>query len=427
MAKQLYGKNYADMSDKYKSKNTKQDFKEARREQRMAGEALEADTPVAAEASQSVKDAAAKSKGGEYQKGQQHYSKGNLVDTGAPNKDYPGQDNNPYTVKKIENFDLAAGGAGAKKGTNRLSAQDMKRLHEQGGFSKQEIIDYAENHDFGDGPGASGGKAQSLLGKYKDSIKAQQKEEKASELEPVTPKPEVTPAPTPEPVEDTKTRGGGMMGDDNYYAPQEQKQETEVVASGDNSNAVGGQQVNTAPGGGSQSNQVAGDGNIITNNQAIDNSVDNSRVYEGSNRTFTYNPSPAPAKDAPLGTAAQVDTPVSMATMGGFYDVDDSPAANASRVDRQSDQNAQLQEKYSDTSNIAQNAIDNASKNAYIDPAALDKRVNATSQNMFDMSTLMGANIFGDMGAFKAPNWNSPKPADKVKQPDFNMDSYIKF
>lgn len=424
MAKNLVGKNYADMSDKYKSKYSKKEFKEARREQRMAGEALEADTPVAAEASESVKDAAAKSKGGQYQKGQQHYSKGELVDTGAPNKDYPGQDSNPYTVKKIENFDLAAGGAGASKGTNRLSAQDMKRLHEQGGFSKQEIVDYAENHDFGDGPGASGGKAQALLGKYKDAIKANQKEEKAPKQDPVIPKPEVTPKPSPEPTEERKIPvGGGMMGDDNFYTSQDQEQETEVVASGENSNAVGGQQVNTAPGGGSQSNQIAGDNNTVTNTQTIDNSVDNSRVYEGSDRTFTYNPSPAPTaptKDAPLGTPAQVDTPVSLATMGGFYDVDDSPAANASRVDRQSDQNAQLQEKYSDTSNIAQNAIDNASKNAYIDPAALDKRVSASAQNMFDMSTVMGANIFGDMFAAKPPTWNSPKPAEKVETPDFS-------
>ena len=411
MAKNLVGSNYADMSDKYKSKNTKQEFKDARREQRMAGEALEADTPVAAEASETVKDAAAKSKGGQYQKGQQHYSKGELENTGAPNKDYPGQDNNPYTVKKIENFDLAAGGAGAKKGTNRLSAQDMKRMHKQGGFSKQEIVDYAETHDFGDGPGASGGKAQALLGKYKDAIKANQKEEKGPEPEPVTPKPEVTPAPTPESTEERKFPiGGGMMGDDSYYSDQRQEQETEVVASGDNSNAVGGQQVNTAPGGGSQANQIAGNGNIVTNNQAIDNSVDNSRTYGGSYRNFEYNGSGNPA----------TDTPVSAATMGGFYDVDDSPAANAARVDRQSDQNTQLQQQYSDTSGIAQSAIDNAAKNAYIDPAALDKRVSAGAQNMFDMSTVMGANIFGDMFAAKPPTWNSPKEPEKVETPDFS-------
>lgn len=409
MAKNLVGKNYADMSDKYKSKYSKKEFKDARREQRMAGEALEADTPVAAEASETVKGAAAKSKGGQYQKGQQHYSKGELVNTGAPNKDYPGQDNNPYTVKKIENFDLAAGGAGAKKGTNRLSAQDMKRLREQGGFSRQEIVDYAENTDFGDGPGASGGKAQALLSKYKDAIKANQ--EKESKPEPVTPKPEVTPTPTPEPTEERKIPvGGGMMGDDNNYAPQDQEQETEVVASGDDSNAAGGQQVNTAAGGGSQSNQIAGDGNIVTNNQAIDNSVDNSRTYGGSDRTFNYQGSANPA----------TDTPVSAATMGGFYDVDDSPAANAARVDRQSDQNTELQKKYSDTSSIAQGAIDNAAKNAYIDPAALDRRVSAGAQNMFDMSTAMGANIFGDMFAAKPPTWNSPKEPEQVKTPDFS-------
>ena len=174
MAKNLVGKNYADMSDKYRNKNTKQEFKDARREQRMAGDALEANTSVAAEAGESVKKAASKAKGGEYQKGQQHYSEGELVNTGAPNKAYPGQDNNPYTVKKIENFDLSAGGAGAKKGTERLSAQDIKRLREQGGFTRQEIVDYAENHDFGDGPGASGGKAQALLSKYKDAIKKNQ-------------------------------------------------------------------------------------------------------------------------------------------------------------------------------------------------------------------------------------------------------------
>lgn len=403
MAKNLVGKNYANMSDKYRSKNTKQEFKDARREQRMAGDALEANTSVAAEASESVKDAASKAKGGSYQSGQQHYSGGELVDTGAPSQSYPADDNNPYTNANIADFDLSAGGAGAKKGTARLSAQDIKRLKEQGGFSRQQIVDYAENHDFGDGPGASGGKAQALLGKYKDSIKAKQKEEKASE-------PVVTPEVTPEPVEDTMTRGGGMMGDDNYYAPQEQKQETEVVASGDNSNAAGGQQVNTAPGGGAISNQVAGDNNKIDNTQNIDNSVDNSRSYGGSARIFNYQGSGNPA----------TDTPVSAATMGGFYDVDDSPAANASRLDRQVDQNRQNQQYYKEsTSNIAQNAIDNAAKNAYIDPAALDKRVSAGAQNMFDMSTVMGANIFGDMFAGKAPTWNPPKAPEKVEKPDF--------
>ena len=356
---------------------------EKKKSKRKAGEALEADTPVASEAAESVKKAAAKGKSGKYKGGQQHYSEGKLVDTGAPNKDYPGKDNNPYTVKKIENFDLAAGGAGASKGTERLSAQDIKRLREQGGFSRQEIVDYAENHDFGDGPGASGGKAQKLLSKYKDAIAKNKAKDTKEAPEPVQ---ETSPAPAPTPV----------------------AQETEGSAAiGDNSNAAGPQQAETAAGGGTQQNIQSGDGNISINQQAIDNS----RTYGGSSRIFNYQ-----------GTGDLTkDTPVSAATMAGFYDVDDSPAANASRVDRQVDQNRQNQQYYREsTSNIAQNAIDNAAKNAYIDPAALDKRVSAGAQNMFDMSTQIGANIFGDMSAFKTPNFNPPKAPEKVKTPDFD-------
>ena len=383
MAKQLYGKNYADMSDKYKSKNTKEEFKEARREQRMAGDAMEADTSVAAEASNSVKNAAAKSKSDKYQSGQQYYAGDKLKDMGAPNKDYPSEDNNPYTNANIEDFDLAAGGAGAKKGTQRLSAQDMRRLREQGGFSRQEIVDYAENFDFGDGPGASGGKAQALLSQYKDAIA--KNKAKDNEEGQVT-QPEVDIAPAPEAPPATRAiEGPATMGDNN--------------------NASGPQQAETAAGGGTQQTQISGDNNTVTNNQAIDNS----RSYGGSTRVFNYQGSGDLTKD----------TPVSAATMAGFYDVDDSPAANAARVDRQSDQNTQLQAKYSDTSSIAQGAIDRSGENAYIDPAALDKRVSAGAQNMFDRSTLMGANIFGDTAAYGAPNWNSPKDPEKVEKPDF--------
>ena len=361
-----------------------------KREQRMAGEALEADTPVAEEASKSVKNSAAKSKRGAYEKGEKYYSGGKLKDMGPPNKDYPADDNNPYTVKKIENFDLAAGGAGSSKGTNRLSAQDIRRLHQQGGFSKQEIVDYAENYDFGDGPGASGGKAQALLSKYKEDIANFNKKKEDKKAEGVTPKPKVTPVPKPEPTPEPDPTPEVVEGS---------------TAVGDNSNAAGPQQAETAAGGGTQQNIQSGDGNISVNQQAIDNS----RTYGGSYRNFEYNPSDKPA----------TDTPVSLATMGGFYDVDDSPAANAARVDRQSDQNTELQKKYANPT-FAQDAIDNAEKNAYIDPAALDKRSSARAQNMFDMSTLIGANIFGDTFAAKAPTWNSPKPADKVETPDFS-------
>ena len=70
-------------------------------------------------------------------------------------------------------------------------------------------------------------------------------------------------------------------------------------------------------------------------------------------------------------------------------------------------------------SDIAQNAINNAAKNSYINPDALDQRIVASTQNMFDMSKTMGANIFGDMFAQQAPTWQKPKDPEKVEDPDF--------
>jgi hypothetical protein len=43
------------------------------------------------------------------------------------------------------------------------------------------------------------------------------------------------------------------------------------------------------------------------------------------------------------------------------------------------------------------------------------------------MSTVMGANIFGDMFANGAPQWKSPKPAKPVEQPNFNVDDFTNF
>lgn len=169
-------------------------------------ESEKADTPV---------------KSAKYQSGQQYYSDGKLVDMGAPNKDYPEQDNNPYTVKNIQNFELTAGGAGAKKGTERLSAQDIKRLRTQGGFSRKKLVDYAENTDFGDGPGASGGKAQALLSKYKDALATKQakKDKKKNKEQPVAEdvrlgsEEEVTPPAPPARVE---KRSVVQTGENNF-------------------------------------------------------------------------------------------------------------------------------------------------------------------------------------------------------------------
>ena len=71
------------------------------------------------------------------------------------------------------------------------------------------------------------------------------------------------------------------------------------------------------------------------NSGNIDASVDNSKYYGGSSRTFNYTPS----KGNDGNPEGLYDTPVSKATMGGFYDVDDSPAANQKFLDFYIDNN----------------------------------------------------------------------------------------
>ena len=103
------------------------------------------------------------------------------------------------------------------------------------------------------------------------------------------------------------------------------------TASGDNSINSPISQANPQTVSG-KNNQVSQDNSIT---QTVDNSVDNSdnsrRFYGGSTRTFNYKGGD--------GESKLYDTPVSSATMGGFYDVDDSPAASQKFMDNYIDSN----------------------------------------------------------------------------------------
>ena len=125
-----------------------------------------------------------------------------------------------------------------------------------------------------------------------------------------------------------------------------------------------------------QTSTVTGDNNYV--NQQQDNSV---RNYGGDNRVFNYQ-----------GGSGK-DSPVSAATMAGYFAPNDSHSANAARLDRQSTQNRDLQKAYQNTSNIAQGAIARAQNNSYIDPAALDKRIADREQYSRSKSTVMGLSL----------------------------------
>ena len=161
-----------------------------------------------------------------------------------------------------------------------------------------------------------------------------------------------------------------------------------------------------------QTSNITGDNNYV--NQTQDNSV---RNYGGDNRVFNYQ-----------GGSGN-DSPASMATMAGFYAPDDSPSAQASRLDRHVTQNRDNQKKYASTSNIAQGAIARADQNRYIDPAALDKRIGERAEYHRAKSTLKGGQIFGDLFGMNGPTWNSAEPAEEVEKPDFEKmyDRYTDF
>ena len=162
-----------------------------------------------------------------------------------------------------------------------------------------------------------------------------------------------------------------------------------------------------------QTSNVTGDNNYVYQNQ--DNSV---RNYGGDNRSFVYN-----------SNGEGPDTPATMATLGGFYAPDDSPAAQAKRLDFHQTMNRDAQKKYGNTSHIAEGAIARADRNRGIDPNALDKRIAQRSQYHRDQSTIKGGQIFGDLFGMEGPTWNSAEPGKPVEKPDFEKmyDKYTDF
>ena len=105
--------------------------------------------------------------------------------------------------------------------------------------------------------------------------------------------------------------------------------------------------------------------------------------------------------------------------MGGFYDVDDSPAKQAKFMDMYSTMNRDAQKKYQNTSSIAAGAIARARLNESLDINAMDKRIKQREMYSRAKSDMMGANLFGDMYNMKPPTWAQPDPEGKVETPDF--------
>ena len=121
----------------------------------------------------------------------------------------------------------------------------------------------------------------------------------------------------------------------------------------------------------------------------------------------------------------QLDGVATAATLGGFYDVDDSPAANASFVDRYNVMNKDMQKGFSDGSEYASQAIGRAANKVQMNANAFDKRVMARKAANESKTRLMYNSIFGDPSQSTA-DWQRPATPEAPKEPDWK-DMYGQF
>ena len=459
-----------------------------------------------------------------------------LKEKGTYKKDYQksGMTAN-YDVENLSDFDLAGGGAGAQRGEQRLSFKDLQGLDATGKFTKEQLVNYADqvSKDFGDNEKGFGNKAEKLIENWRSKLPSAgtpDLDEPESDpsldpqptSEPITePAPSVTqtitnnPAPTfnqsPEVnqssssstteantlkddyvnsiitqtgsgnsnIQDVSIEQGNTQvqtvtqdnyinsniagndnvteitqdntvknigGDQSNFAAvtnsadsQAQDLLTDYINSNKNSNTeainpessapdystlagqdltnpetfmnfqkVEGQQDNQQNQSVQQDNDI--NSNITGNNNITNISQDNSvRNYGGDQRNFTY---------VSNNKNGFTDTPASMATMAGFYEVSDSPASNAAFIDRYSTQNFDNQKRYGNTGKAAE-MIQRGSGVAPFKANEYEDAIMQAAEVARARSTVGLTNVFGDMANFPLMSWKSPIRQKGVKSPDF--------
>lgn len=141
---------------------------------------------------------------------------------------------------------------------------------------------------------------------------------------------------------------------------------------------------------------VNGNNNTVVNNQ--DNSV---RQYGGDNRSLVINEANTgnqSGSGSGGGYYNSADKAITMGTLGGFYDVDDSPGAQASFVDQAQTMNRDAQKRY------AGQGLATAAQYTNFDPGvinrtALDQSIRGDEQNWFDRATVQEVKTYGDRAA----------------------------
>ena len=146
-----------------------------------------------------------------------------------------------------------------------------------------------------------------------------------------------------------------------------------------------------------------------SNNTVIQNADNSVTTYQGDNRSFIYN--------STGGAQGQMyDTPGSMATLGGFYDANDSPAAQAGFVDMYSRANAKNQTRY------AGDAMETFAKYGNLDARgytneSMDTTLGRSIQNSQDRADTQTGLVFGDIwnDNYITESWKMGSPPEEIK------------
>ena len=145
---------------------------------------------------------------------------------------------------------------------------------------------------------------------------------------------------------------------------------------------------------------VAGNNNTVVNNQ--DNSV---RQYGGDNRSFTYN-----------GGGEGSGSPVSAATISGYYDVDDSPAAQAKFQDMYKDFNKDNSNRFAGQAMETLAMFGKHDARDYT-PESMENALNRSTQYSFDRADRQTGHVFGDIwnDNYITESWKMPTPAKPIE------------
>jgi len=143
--------------------------------------------------------------------------------------------------------------------------------------------------------------------------------------------------------------------------------------------------------------QIIGDNNV--SNITQDNSV---RNYGGDQRNFTY-VSGSSANGTPTYLT---DSPVSAATMAGYYAPNDSPASNAAFVDRYQTMNADAQKKY-DPFGTAEGYIARGKNVGNMDMSVVNQMNLLRPELAYARADMANLNTYGDRYSAPRPTYES--------------------